>query len=216
MADHMYKPSEVPKGQRWRYFLDYYKYPTIFGVILLIALIYFLKSVVFAPKNDIIILAATRDYVRSEVWQQAEAKLKEMPLDINGDKKVLVDINDVFLDEVLETGDPEAFRLEQTRLTSALMSAESALQIVDERMFAYLQNEKLLATYSELPEAKGNNPDEFIKIPLETLQPFKDVENLPSGLYMTLRPKDAMQLGNSKKKIEAYEKQVEALVSMMQ
>ncbi|MBQ2695700.1 MAG: hypothetical protein IJF61_00170 [Clostridia bacterium] len=216
MADHMYKPSEVPKGQRWRYFLDYYKYPTIFGVILLIALIYFLKSVVFAPKNDIVILAATRGYVSNEVWKQAEEKLKEMPLDINGDKKVLVDINDIFLDEVLETGDPEAFMLEETRLTSALMTAESALQIVDERMFAYLQNEDLLATYSELPDAKGNNPDELIKIPLETLEPFKSIENLPTDLYMTLRPKDAMQLGDSKKKIEAYEKQVEALVSMMQ
>ena len=216
MADHMYKPSEVPKGQRWRYFLDYYKYPTIFGVIILIALIYFLKSVVFAPKNDMVILAATRTYVREEVWQQAEATLKEMPLDLNGDNKVLVDINDILLDETLEASDPEVFQLQQTRFTSSLVLAESALQIVDEKMFAYLQEEDLLATYEELSECQGQNAGEFIKIPLEALKPFQSIENLPEGLYMTLRPKDAMQLGNNKKKLEAYKKQVEALLFMMQ
>ncbi len=216
MADHVYKFKEVPKGQRWKFFWDYYKYPTLGIVVGIIAVIYFLQTVVFAPKKDISIIIATEAYVAQEVWTQANEALNAMPLDLNGDGKVIVEVNDNQLDPTMAQSDPETYQMLQTKLMASLTTAESALQIVDEAYFEVFEEEGLLGTYAELPDAMGHDAEEVIKIPLAELKPFCDVEGLPEGLFMTLRPEDGMQIRGSEKKLENYKKQIEVLLLMME
>ncbi len=216
MADHMYKPSEVPKGQRWQHFLDYYKIPTIIAVVAIIAVISLLKSTVFSTKPDISILASTKMYVDYAIWDEATAAFGEMPLDYNHDEKSTVSIDYINLNYYLHKNDPEVYSAYSTKLTASLASADSALQIVDEGMFEYFKAEGLVATYAECKELAGQAQEGDIKIPLRELAPFRDIEALPDGLFLTVRPHDAMQIGNSKKKQEKYENQLAALAVMMQ
>lgn len=216
MADHVYKLREVPKGERLKFFWDYYRYYTLAAVIGVIAVVSFLTTVVFAPKCDMAIISATEIYVPSEVWTAAEESLEAMPFDLNEDGKVLIDVNDNYLPPEMSESDPETFIAMQTKLMASLSTAESALQIVDEGFMSYFREQGLLGTYKELPDAKGHGMDEEIAIPLKELAPFKDIEGLPDGLFMTLRPLDAMQILGSEKKFDNYQRQIEALLVMMQ
>lgn len=216
MADHVYKFKEVPKGQRWKFFWDYYKLPTIGIIIGVIAVVSIFYTVVLAPKRDISIVTATQSYVAPEVWSQAGEALNAMPLDLNGDGKVIVEINDNQLDPKMAQSDPETYQVIQTKLMASLSTAESALQIVDEAYFEFLGEEGLLGTYAELPDTMGHDAKEIIKIPLSELKPFRDTEGLPEGLFMTLRPEDGMQIYGNEKKLENYKKQIEVLLLMME
>ena len=216
MADHVYKFSEIPKGQRWKFFWDYYKIPTALIMIGVIALILILQTTVFAPKKDLAILSATQIYVARDTWQQAEEGFSSLPLDLNEDGRILVEINDNYMDSTMRETDPQTYMVIQSKLMASLSTAESALQIVDDDTYAYFEEQALLGTYAELPSAMGHNADEVIKIPLKELKPFKAIQDLPDGLFMTLRPKAAMQLGDSEKKLADYEKQIEALFLMIE
>ncbi len=215
MADHVYKPSEVPKGQRWQHFKDYYKIPFIFCVIGIICLVSILRTVVFSTKPDVTIIAATEGYVNYEFWEQTEAAFSVLPLDLNEDGKVLIETEYVQLDQNMMATEPETYMAYQTKLVATLSTAASALQIVDEGMFQYFESEKLIGTYAELSETFGHVPEETVKIPLEELAPYNTIENLPAGLYMTLRPEDAMQIRGDKKKLARYEAQKEVLEALL-
>ncbi len=215
MADHVYKPWEVPKGQRWDYFLDYYKKPAIVVLLILLAMISILRATVFAPKPDVHILAASYIYVDYETWDNITEAMRAMDLDYNGDGKSLAEVNAIHFDEKEQAQDPQAFVAMQTRLAAAIDAAESALQIVDEDTLPYFEEQGLLATFDVLPDRQGHEADEVIKIPLEELAPFKDIKNLPTGLYMTLRPKELMRIGNNQKKENEYKYQQQALLTMM-
>ena len=216
MADHVYKFKEVPKGQRLKFFWDYYRIPVAVGIVGAIPLISILQTVVFAPKKDMSILVAGETYVAWDTWEQAQEKLCTMPLDLNEDGKVIVEINDNYIAPNMQNTDPEAYMAVQTKLMASLSVAESALQVVDEKIMEYFAEEQLLGTYAELPDTMGHEPTEVIQIPLKELKPFKHIEGIPDGLYMTLRPKEAMQLGNSEAKLAAYEKQIQALLLMLE
>ncbi|MBE7036628.1 MAG: hypothetical protein E7403_04980 [Ruminococcaceae bacterium] len=216
MADHIYKPHEVPKGERWQYFKDYYLKTTIVIVLILFALISIIKTTMFSPKPDVSLLVAYATPVNTEVWEEASAGLQAMPLDLNGDGSVLLDINPLHLDPNMEKTNVEMYIAAQNKFMVSLSAAEYALQIVDDNLFETLSHEELIGTYAELPDAMGHKPEDIIKIPLKELSPFNAIEDFPEGLYMTLRPKNAMQIGNSKKKLANYERQVQALMIMMQ
>ncbi len=216
MADHMYKPHEVPKGERWQYFKDYYLVKSICIALGVIALISLLKTTVFAPKPDVSMLIAHTTYIDNVIWEEATAAFQTLPLDLNEDGQILIDAGPIHIDPNMEKTDPEMYMASQNKLMASLATAEYALQVVDDALFESLSRDELIGTYAELPDAMGHNPEEIVKIPLQELAPFKTVENVPDGLYMTLRPKNAMQIGNSKKKLAHYDQQLKVLMIMMQ
>ncbi len=215
MADHVYKPSEVPKGQRWQQFKDYYKVPFVLIVIGIICLISILRTVVFSTKPDATIIAASESHVDYTVWEQTQEAFSALPLDLNEDGKVLIETDYVQLSEDMMNAEPETYMAYQTRLVASLSSATSALQIVDEAMFEYFDSEGLLGTYAELPETFGHDAEELVKIPLKEIPLYRAIENLPDGLYMTLRPEAAMQIRGDEKKLARYEAQKEILLTLL-
>ncbi|MBE7048887.1 MAG: hypothetical protein E7393_05930 [Ruminococcaceae bacterium] len=215
MADHKYKPSEVPKGERWQYFLDYYKTPVIVGVVGIFLLISFLKSTVLAPEPDVSILASTSEFVHYDKWTSVQESISALPLDYDEDGETLVEIEYVQLDADAKPEEIEVHRSNQAKLIALLESAHCALQILDEEMFAYFYEQGLVATYGELPDAMGREADEVIKIPLSEINAFSSVPELPEGLYMTLRPRDAMHMGDNKKKQAKYDHQLDTLMALL-
>jgi len=123
MADHVYKPSEVPKGQRWQHFLDYYKTPFIVGVLLIIAAIFILRTIVFAPEKDVTILMASEQYIDYEITGSLNEDFQSMPLDFDGDGEVLISFDFVHLDPTAQPQDPEYYKAQQMKLMAVLSSA---------------------------------------------------------------------------------------------
>lgn len=216
MADHYYKPWEAPKGQRWEYFLEYYKKPAIVTILVIAALISILYTAVFAPKPDSIILAAHYVPVEPTFWEDVAAAMGEMPFDYNEDGESLIEFNAILFDERLQNGDPEAHLAAQTRLSASIAATESALQIVDADTLPYFEEQGLLGTYGELPDTRGHGAHEPIQIPLSELTPFKEMKHLPEGLFMTLRPRELMHIGDNKAKAKDYEDQIQILLTMME
>ncbi len=211
MADHMYKFSEVEKGKKWQHFLEYYKKPTLLAIFLLILLGFYAKNAFFTPKDDVYILAAAETMVSYAALEQAEEAFKDMELDFNEDGKSLVTVDFVHLDK----GDPDIYSSAQTKFMASLTSVDGALVITDEALFSYLEREGLVETWAELSEHAEGKETELIKIPLSELSPFSENAEKFEGLFLTLRTRDTMHIGENEKKAEDYEKQKQALLKML-
>ncbi|MBP3337474.1 MAG: hypothetical protein J6L59_03590 [Clostridia bacterium] len=219
MADHMIKMSEVPKGQRYQQFKDYYRIPLICALVGVIMVISILKSTVFAPKPDAYLLVATKNDVSAEFTASVETLYTENGNDFNGDEKNLISITPVSYNPLQAKTDPEVGMAMQTKLMAVLSTAENIMQIVDDDMFEYFSEQGLIGTYSDLGKSEtefGKAPSEIIKIPLSEIGFFKGEEFIgkTDGLYMTIRPRDGSQLGENKKKIARYEEQIEAFLTI--
>ena len=222
MADHMIKMSEVPKGQRYQQFKDYYRVPTICAIIGIIMVISILKTTVFAPKPDAFLLIATKNEVSTELTMGIETLYAEVGNDFGGDEKRLISVTPASYNPLQAKTDPEVGMAMQTKLMAVLSTAENILQIVDDDMFSYFEEQGLIGTYSDLGKSEtefGKSPDEIIKIPLSEIEFFKNeefsgVSDDFSKLYMTVRPRGGSQLGNSEKKLAKYEQQIEAFLTI--
>ncbi len=215
MADHMVKMSEVPKGQRFRQFMDYYKYRVIASILVIAALVPLVYQNVFAPQPDATFLAATKQAVSAEVWDQVTESLSAMVPDENGDGESLAFVETVFADSSYQNKNGEYHMAYQTKLMALLQDATHALQIIDADMIEHFSVQACLATYEELPELPGHDSDEPILIPLRDLKPFREIQALPDNLFMSLRPREAVNRGRHKDEADYYDKQLELLRAMM-
>ena len=219
MADHMIKMSEVPKGQRYQQFKDYYRTPLIFGIAIAVMLISILKTTVFSPKPDAYVVTASKYDISNQFLDTLENKYAEIGQDVNGDEKVLLSVTPITYNELTMKTDPEVGVAMQTKMMGVLSTAENIIQIVDDDMYEFFLSQGLCGTYSDLGDKTDvfQKPlDEIIKIPLGEIPFFESDEfkEEKDGLYMTIRPRDGSQLGNSKKKIENYENQIDAFINL--
>ena len=219
MADHMIKMSEVPKGQRYQQFKDYYRIPVIVGIIAVIMVVSILKTTVFAPKPDTFMLVATNYTVDSEFTDKIKTQYAEKGIDFNDDGKCLISITPLEYNEVQLKTDPEVGMAMQTKLMAVLSTAENIMQVVDDGMYEYFLEQDLIGTYADLGDKAAefeNASDEIIKIPLSDIPFFKSEELLgkTDGYYMTIRPRAGSQLGDKEKKIKNYEEQIDAFVNL--
>lgn len=221
MADHMIKMNEVPKGQRYQQFKDYYRIPVIIGIIVVIAVISILKTTVFSPKPDAFLLIASEAVCDEKFTEQIEEFYSKSGEDFNGDNKSLISITPVQYNDVQLKTDPEVGMAMQTKLMAVLSSAENILQIVDDELYEYFSNQGLIGTYSDLGEYATefeNESNDEIKIPLSEIPFFQNevFSGKTDGFYMTVRPRDGSQLGGKKKKIENYENQISVFMTFFE
>lgn len=219
MADHMIKMSEVPKGQRYQQFKDYYRIPLLCLIIGIVMLVSILKTTVFSPKPDAFLVITTSYDIASDFQTLTESLYSEKGQDFNGDEKALISVTPITYNELTMKTDPEVGMAMQTKLMGVLSSAENIMQIVDEDMFKLFEGEGLIGTYADLEDKENtfNKPlDEKIKIPLSEIPFFASEEynGKTDGLYMTIRPRDGSQLGNKEKKIKAYNNQITAFMNL--
>lgn len=219
MADHMIKMGEVPKGQRYQQFKDYYRIPLVCVLIGIIMVVSILKTTVFSPKPDAFIVVATQRDISGDFATMVEELYTAGSPDLNGDGKSLISVNSIAYNELQMKTDPEVGMAMQTKLMAVLSTAENIMQIVDDEMYEYFLNQGLIGTYVDLGEhasAFENPAEEIIKIPLSEIPFFaeKNFEGITDGLYMTIRPRDGSQLGGKEKKIKRYEEQIDAFMSL--
>ena len=75
--DKYMKLKDIPKGQRWAHFKEYYKFQTFMAVFIGILLIILVKDMFFSEKYDITITEATTRYYSEEVMSEMDTMFTE-------------------------------------------------------------------------------------------------------------------------------------------
>lgn len=215
MADHTYKMSEVPKDKRKQQFKDYYLWPTIIGIGIIIIVVSILKNTVFSPDPDVQMLCVTSQYVQQEQWNRIGDKLEAAGVDYDQDKESIVQMESIFYNEAMQEEDPQMFIATQTKLIGDLSSPNYTIMICDDTMFHFLLQQNVVGTYHDLAgTGLEGQEDEYVKIPLKQMAMFTEEAAEMPDLYVTIRSKEASRL-TSDKKIEQYNHQLDALVKMV-
>lgn len=217
MADHMVKFSEVPKGQRFQQFKDYYKWPSFAALFALIVLIIFIKAALFAPKYDAFLLVSTKETLLEDTIKQIEATYAEKGLNLNGDKINSVSITEITYSNEMSKKTPNIAMAMQTKLLAAFASKENIIQIVDDESYDAFKAQDYIGTYKDLG-AKGDifdkDKSEDVKIPLSCVPFFENIDALENKdkLYLTIRPRIDAQL-KDKDALAEYERQLDVFFS---
>jgi len=217
MAEHVRKISEVPKGQKLQFFIDYFWLHTVLvvcGIICIWYLIYAFNQ----PRPDAkVLMASYENFASQEVLDGLENAFNEQEMDFNEDGRVIMQINYNYLDESLKVRSPESFVTLQTKLMTSVGDRSQLYHILDEKAYQLFLSYTAVGTYAEFEGYEtGHNPEELIKIPLSEIPalaakvPEKDAEKL----FLTVRPRATAVLDTEEKQVY-YNKHIDELAKML-
>ncbi|MBQ9097474.1 MAG: hypothetical protein IJY55_03675 [Clostridia bacterium] len=217
MAESVRKISEVPKGQKLQFFIDYFWLHTVLiicGILCIWYLIYALNQ----PRPDAkVLMASYENFVPEEVIFGLEDAFNEQGMDFNEDGRVMMQINYNYLDERLKVEAPESYVTLQTKLMTSVADRSQLYHILDEEAYQLFFHYTAVGTYAEFEGYEtGHDPEEFVKIPLSEIPvlaaqiPEKDADKL----FFTIRPRVNAVLDTEKKTVY-YNKHIDALAKML-
>jgi hypothetical protein len=182
---------ETPK-KKWENFWYYHKWHMLI-VLLAAGLLVFLVRDLTRPAADYDVGLITAGTYPQEAVELLERSIGEYGEDLNGDGRVLVQINSFTLDP--ENGVSEMQVANQVKLDADLASGTCLLFLTDEENFLQQQEQnRLFAKTDGSTPAKGENDPEQMRIPLSGLRALsklsyqaQDGTDLMEGLGLSLR-----------------------------
>ncbi|MBR2472232.1 MAG: hypothetical protein IKB55_06070 [Clostridia bacterium] len=217
MAESVRKISEVPKGQRLQFFIDYFWLHTVLVICAILCLWYLIYAFNQPRPDSKVLMASYNDFASEEVLSGIEEAFNEREMDFNEDGRVMMQINYNYLDESLKNTSPESFVTLQTKLVTSVGDTNQLYHILDEKAYQLFEGYTAVGTYAEFEGYEtGHAPDERIKIPLSEIPaiaekiPEKDAEKL----FLTIRPRANAEL-KTDRKTENYNKHIDALAEML-
>ncbi len=201
MADKVYKLKDVPKGQRLKFFFDYYKIHMAVVAFVVLFFVIGIYEMLTAPNFDMQITFFAQDMKISEnVLKSIETELEELDIDLNEDGKVDVGITPL-IKNVGQNGASGEFN----EVAYAEISiGNSVVMITDENILKdFLEPRNAVAKREQLASF-GFEGEGYLKIPYEQTL-FNDyVEENYFGreMFVVVKPGDI--------KDETYARQIEA------
>ena len=217
MAENIRKISEVPKGERFQFFIDYFGIRTlfiIFGILCLAYVIYAFNQ----PKPDArVLMASYEDFASQEVLGEIENALNEQNMDFNTDGKAMMQLNYNYLDQRLMQTAPESYVTLQTKLMTSVGDTTQIYHILDETAYQLFLSNTAIGTYADFEGYEtGHDPKEYVKIPLSEI-PIFDKEILgdkAEKLFFTVRPRANAEV-HKEKSLANYNKHIDALAEIL-
>ena len=194
MADHMIKLSEVPKGQKWQYLWDYYRFPALAAVIGLIFAVSLIKTIFFTPKADVGIIFTTELSLSDSDGEKFDKAVNDALEDYNGDGKKLADTTRLAYSETSAQSDPQYAQAVLTKINVELAAGNDILQICDDKLYPTYEGNGCLATYKVFSDfgvdIKHTGDDsEIVKIPFSEIKAFSAIKSANGAeMYLTVRP----------------------------
>ncbi|MCI1965596.1 MAG: hypothetical protein LKJ17_05620 [Oscillospiraceae bacterium] len=182
---------ETPK-KKWENFWYYHKWHMLI-VLLAAGLLAFVLHDLMRPEADYEIGLITTATYPQEAVELLEQSIGEYGEDLNGDGRVLVQIDSFTLDP--EDSVSEMQVANQVKLDADLSSGGCLLFLTDEKSFLHQQEQnRLFAKTDGSTPAKGENDPEQMRIPLSGLKalsklsyPMQDGQDLMDRLGLSLR-----------------------------
>ena len=219
--DKYVKLKDVPKGQRWEHYWNYYKIHTIIGGFLLIMGVMLIKDVFFREKVDLVVTVASTGYFSEEASQELERCLNDYARDYNGNKHKLVEMYDVTLSTDVNA-DPQVVMANQTRLLAQFQNTDAAILLMDEAIYEYLGTEDEENLYADMVDLIGEEAAPLIRedrrrIYLKDLPALKDneyIQRLPD-LFFIIRDESNVNRKNKPEVSATYQNSVDFLRNMV-
>ncbi len=217
MAESVRKMSEVPKGQKLQFFIDYFGFRTVL-IICGILCVWYLIYAFNQPRPDSrVLIASYQDFASEQVLGELEKGFNEQAMDFNEDGRVMMYMNYNYLDESLRVRAPETFVTLQTKLMTSVGDTTQLYHILDEKAYQLFYDFTAVGTYADFEGYEtGHDPAEYVKIPLSEI-PIFDNEILgkeADKLFLTIRPRRNAELKNDKA-TENYNKHMDALADIL-
>lgn len=219
--DKYVKLKDVPKGQRWEHYWNYYKIHTIVGGFLLIMGVMLIKDVFFREKVDLVITVATTGYFSEESNEELERYLNEYARDYSGNGHKLVDKYDIILSTDVNA-DPQVVMANQTRLLAQFQNTDAAILLMDEEIYEYLGSDDEEDLYADMVDLVGEEAAPLIRedrrrIYLKDLPALQDneyIQRMPD-LFFVIRDESNVNRKNKPEVAETYQDSVDFLRNMV-
>lgn len=205
MADHMIKLSEVPKGQKWQYLWDYYRFPALAAVIGLIFAVSLIKTIFFTPKADVGIIFTTEYNLSDDEGEKFDKAVYSVLEDYNGDGKKLAETTRLAYNEASAKSDAQYAQAVLTKISVELAAGTNILQICDDKLYPTYEGNGCLATYKVFKDfgvdIKHTDDNEIVKIPFAEIKAFSDIKSANGEeIYLTVRPPMEKWYNNEKQR----------------
>lgn len=177
-GDAELKP-DTPK-KKWDNFWFYHKWHVVIAIVVIILAAFFIHDMVTKVNPDYEIGMITEATYPSDLVDGLQAQLAKYGEDLNGDGKVVVQVNQY----VLSAGDePDAAMAQMqeasfVKLSADLSSGTSVIFITDKASLEHQQSTTQMFSYPD-----GTNPKEGAKDYDKMRVPLKDCKNLSSLRY---------------------------------
>ncbi len=195
--DKYMKLKDVPKGQRWGQFWEYYRWQTIGAIFLLVCAVSLCREIFFRTEPDASLIISGQLVLSDEGWDHLSQLMQQYAEDYNGDGQVYVDVADVSFTPGVQDSDPQMFMAMQTRLGGEFQSKKRIFFILDEYTAKMVGADEDMGNIQEiLQDELGDtvleNPT---RLYLKDIAAFQEdewlSESLPEGLYLAYRPEQS-------------------------
>lgn len=221
--DKYMKLKDIPKGQRWAHFKEYYKFQTFMAVFFGILLIILVKDMFFSEKYDITITEATTRYYSEEVTGAMDTMFTEHSRDYDGNNKRNVAVFHITFDTSVNA-DVQMFMAAQTKLLGQFQDENNSIFLLNEDIYEYLLgDEKVEDSYANLKEVVGGSVtpllregDEY-RLYLKDIPAFQESETLQlisDDLFFIMRKEEHVNPKGKAKIAELYDRSVQMMESL--
>lgn len=188
------KPQD--KKSKWENFWYYHKLHILIAAVCIAVVGGFVYEMVTKESPDYQIALLTQKSYSTELVEALQGEIAQYGEDLNGDGKVLVQINPytIIMDDTQQAADPNVQMASVTRFSVDVQEGDSMIYLTDDESFKTHQETRNLFSYLDgsLPE-EGADDYENMRVPWEEckilsgLKPGQDQTALtPEGLQKAL------------------------------
>lgn len=221
--DKYMKLKDIPKGQRWAHFKEYYKFQTFMAVFFGVLLIILIKDVFFSEKADIVITESTTKYFSQEITDEMDRVFTEHSADYDGNGERNVSVFHVMFD-LSANGDVQMFMAAQTKLLGQFQDDNNSIFLLNEDIYEYLLgDEKVEESYANLKEVVGGSVTPLLREGEEYRLYLKDIpayqesellQRIADDLFFVMRKEEHVNPKGKKDIAELYDRSVQMMESL--
>lgn len=153
------KPPPSPQKKKAENYWYHYKWATIGGIFALVLAAFFIKDIVFRTNPDATIILATQTPISQEALDSFQAELEKHATDFNGDGKISISIDNIYMPASALRGTEEPEVSEESteedilssvqmggeqdyasvmKLTTVIAASSDPLYLVDDALYLHL------------------------------------------------------------------------------
>lgn len=219
--DKYVKIWDVPKGQRWAHYWNYYKVHTIVGGFILILTISLIRDVFFQEKPDLVVTVASTKYFTTECDEELSRVLTSYARDYNGNNHKYIDKYQVTM-STEANADMQMVMASQTKLIAQFQNTDAAIFLLDQDIYDYLRSDEEEDLYADMAVLVGDEAAPFVsedgkRIYLKELPAFQDnaeIQALPD-LFFVIRSESNVNRKNKPEVSLTYQNSVDFLRNLV-
>lgn len=221
--DKYMKLKDIPKGQRWAHFKEYYKIHTFAVIFFGFILITLVKDVFFQEKYDVVVTQAATRYYSEEVTDEMTRMFTEHARDYDGNGKRNVSVFHIPFD-TSTNADVQMVMASQTKLIGQFQDDNDSIFLINDEICKFLQgDESDEMTFANLKETVGGSVTPLLREESEYRLYLKDIpafqeseilQRISDDLFFVMRREEHVNPKGEEELAELYSRSVQLMESL--